>query len=165
MCERMILVPESEFQRLLQSVRDPTETPTTVTVTEPAVLDTTVDLAELLPPRLRNSARQLLTAFRQRYTPDQLSWNAKSGEITVRGAVVPNSNITDILYGLLQPFQKAQINGLNQLTTLFRETNFPSLLIRNQKSRQALAAPITEPAIQVPEPIAKKPRVWLKWQN
>ena len=113
-----------------------------------------------------------MAAFRQRFTREQFSWDSKTGEVTIGGERIADSNITDLISALLLTFQKTNLKGLNQLITLLKETNFPVLLIRNTKIRQSLISPAAPPEKPIPEtPVntveklipAKKPRVWLKW--
>lgn len=165
MCQRYLLVAEQEFERLSQ------KNPVPLADTEP---ETKLDILELLPLHLKNAAPPLLAAFSRQYTTDQFSWDQKTGEITIKGEKIANSNIVDIVYALLQPFQKAQLKGLEQLTALLKETNFPALLIRNTKIRQALthdSVPQEQPANNKPpeEPAEQekettKQRVWLPWK-
>ena len=159
MCQRYLLVAEQEFDRLLQKP---------IPLIEP---ETKLDILELLPLRLKSGATPLLTAFQRQYTPEQLSWDQKTGEITIKGEKIAKSNIVDIVCALLQPLQKTQLKGLEQLTELLKETNFPALLIRNTRIRQDLTLdaiqPLTtpdKPPQEDPEPLEAKQRVWLPWK-
>lgn len=183
----MILVSEPEFQRLLQKA---TKEPDTAAVTleqpfqpepsvpvnselSPKVIEpetSKTGLIELLPPRLKSGGIQLLAAFHHRFTPDQFSWNSKTGEVTIEGNKISNSNISDLIGAILQPFQKADLRGLDRLVSLFKSTNFPTLLVRNRKIRQTLLTipetiPEQEEEISPPTTIvpAKKARKWIKW--
>ena len=120
MCQRFLLVAENEFQRLLQTSDKPSES-IPITNTEP---ETRLDILEVLPARLKSAAGALVTAFRQHYTPELFTWDQKTGEITVKGEKVINSNIVDLVWALLQPFQRTALKGLQQLTELLRESNF-----------------------------------------
>lgn len=169
MCQRFILVTEPEYQRLTQTSGALVPEPADVSVlSDPKLVS---QLLEILPAKLKNAATPLLAAFQQRY-PTDLTWDPKTGEISVRGEKISNSNITDIIRYLLLPWQRSSsVRGTAQVVKLLKDTNFPALLIRNPKVRQELLLdPIPESAVSPSTPQSSaakesdKSRVWLRWR-
>lgn len=172
MCQRFILVTEPEYQRLTQNSAGDIDITEPVPVSDPKQQ---AQVLEILPAKLKNSAVPLLAAFQQRY-PTELTWDSKTGEITVKGQKISNSNIADIIRYLLLPWQKSRVRGATEIIKLLKETNFPALLIKNSKVRQVLDLDTIPESQETPDANQEsdkqdsnkqntdKARVWLRWK-
>jgi len=189
MCDQYLLVTNEEYQRLLQNFgKSPEETkPETIAIsvdcnTEPKQIENSDYFLNFFDSKQKVNAEKLLSAIKQKFTGNELTWDSKTGIVSIKGQPLEKSEISDIIRVLISTRAPECVPALSSILQLFKESNFPQLLIKNPKVRKLLCnqveSDLPEKTVKVVrKQIAKvikkqinkkikkqrKSTVWVKW--
>lgn len=82
-----------------------------------------------LPKSLKNMGESLLQILRTH--PEILSWNSQ-GEISIKGKIIPNSNLADLVSMILTNKKKTDYVGKQNFLSTLQELNVPQLYFKNK---------------------------------
>lgn len=92
------------------------------------VEDANDDLIQSVPKTMQKRARILIEKLKN---SNEIGWNPK-GEITVKGNLIKNSNISDLVNDALRKRKHFNPRGWEDFAHVLRQVNAPQDIVRNQ---------------------------------
>ena len=107
-----------------------------------------------IPKQGRRDASAILRHIQS--SPD-ITWNSR-GELVLHGSVIANTHIADLLKFSLFQYKTWEPSGVTAFYRALAESNIPTGLIRNLKSRALLET------LKTPRPSGIQATQWLTWE-
>ncbi len=116
-------------------------------------------VVEHIPKSMRPRATVLLNRLKAR--PDVITWY-KSGQVSVAGKTIPQSNISDLISDALRARKNFNPTGSREFFRVFSKINMPKDLVRNQERWNQLDSTSGEEQIIYSSPQHKIPSEYFR---
>ena len=116
-------------------------------------------VVEHIPKSMRPRATVLLNRLKAR--PDVITWD-KSGEVSVAGKTIPQSNISDLISDALRARKNFNPTGSREFFRVLSKINMPKDLVRNQERWNQLDSTSGEEEIIYSSPQHKNPSEYFR---
>ncbi len=108
---------------------------------------------------MRPRAAALLNRLKAR--PDVITWD-KSGEVSVAGETIPQSNISDLISDALRARKNFNPTGSKEFFRVLSKINIPKDLVRNQERWNQLDSTSGEEEVLYSSPQRKSPSKYFR---